>query len=356
LPIVEIPIKSTELVDDAIDFLLCEYPSLSSNQLRKEIRKFLYKNKQLMRKTRRDTDQNSGYVPSESTISSSVEHLLKMGWIQREESAQPRSKEFRGLNKVFYSLTEEAKFAQEIGLSPDELYILKDAYQMIIRTATTGIIFRQWDESLKIDKATRRSGTSVSDIVSKKDQWLLGNFNHRNFIEQDIEPMIEDAYQKKILLLDSITDGKKRYRINPRLKEFVYDCWNRLHLLTRALVVKLFILKKVRRKDPNYENYRKLHTWLATLYDEKYVSTVILDKSSNERGKYRTRESKEILAHKIRKELDSLEKLREELIKMYEKNNNSDTLPPFNKVKESVLYYTCPVYVTKIIRNIVENV
>ena len=159
-----------------------------------------------------------------------------------------------GLTEVFYSLTEAAIFASGNGLKSSQIYLLKDLYQMILRTASMGIYIIEEENFMGYDQLVKTStilGTTVDDIYLKKDCVLFANFNHRIHTRLEIENLFEQAFNGGVLRKELI-NKEERYVIDPGLKEFVSKCWNYLFIRTLNLVKYTIILKKVPKKDANY--------------------------------------------------------------------------------------------------------
>ena len=131
--------RSDSWIENIVTEILFNSKEMSSNLLRKVVRLYVVNYRDGMRKKRREDDKNTVYTPSEAKISASIAQLLTWKWIERKEVQGDTEKNPKGLSKVYYSLSREARTAYEIGFSPEENYMLKDLYQMILRTASMGI-------------------------------------------------------------------------------------------------------------------------------------------------------------------------------------------------------------------------
>jgi hypothetical protein len=327
--------------------LLYDYERLSSNELRRKIREDMYDYTEARRKTKRSTDRNSGYTPSESKISATVEELVKRKWIERNDTSDPRNSNFRGLSKVFYSLSEYARFAASLGSSPNEYYLIGDLYQMILRAAALGIHSWTWDKEFGINRLTRTEGTTIDDIYLKKDALLFANFNHRSFIIQEIEPTLEDALKKNIVR-KKLINHEVRYVINPVLKDYVATAWWKLYPNTLNLVKHVFILKGFSKKDPMI---KEIYQWLFRTNDEVHVNNLI-QKWREEKRMSKDERIKRI--DNIQKFLDIVITIKNKLLFEFENKTDKESLE-FDKVRKSVLSYACPDYLVAVVRDIIEN-
>lgn len=332
---------------ETITGILYEKEKMSSNKLRGEIRTDMLGYQEGMRKYRQSTDNNTCYNPSESKISAIINQLLEWNWIKKSVDDKELKPGFRGLSKVYYSLTEDAKFAWDIAIPPHEWYLLKDLYQMMLRTAAMGINTLVWDEELGMDKLSRTTGTTMDDIYFKKDGLLFANYNHRRFTREEIKHVFEEAIERKIIRKE-IVNNEIRYVIDPILKDFVKASWDTLYMNTLHLVSFTYMLNRFSKKDPNN---KKIYEWLLSTNDKVHVDNVLFIKWSEDRSEFESNNKKRL--ERVEQIYNKVSKMKNELKGEIERELDKESLE-FNKAVRSVLYYVCPDYLLKAINEIVK--
>lgn len=330
-----------------INYVLYMHGQLSSNQLRLKIRQQVANQKENMRKQQRDADKNSGYTPSESKITVTMDQLQEWDWIERKEAAK-NTVTGKGLPKVYYSLSEQARFCTINDILPSESFMLKDLYQMILRTAATGIYSVIWDSEVGISRLSRTIGTTVEDIYLKRDDILLANFKHRNYLRKEVEYVFDYTIKKDIIRKEMI-NNEIRYIINPLLKEFVNTAWKTLYFSTLQLVRSTFILNGF-KKDPNN---KFLYNWLKSLNSKDHVEN-ILNECRQERRKYSKQEFNETFRF-VKDRLLDIARLKDNLVASHEKNTGETNPIDLIKTKESVLYHVCPDFILESVKNVIES-
>ncbi len=319
---------------------------LTSNQLRQKVRQQVSDSKENMRKQKREKDNNSGYSPSESKITVTIEQLIEWNWVERKEASK-NSVTGKGLPKVYYSLTDLARFCGFNGILPSESYMLSDLYQMILRTAATGIYQTVWDQQMKINRLSRTLGTSVEDIYLRKDVMRMANFTHQKYLRKEVEYVFDDMIKRDIIRRELI-NNEIRYIINPLLKEFIETAWEYLYFRTLRLAWYTFILNGL-KKDLNYKN---LYKWLISLNSKDYVENILIE-CRKEKGKYNKKKFNQTLLF-VKKRLIDVEQTKGDLIASYEKDIEKVSPQDLIKTKKSVLFYVCPDFLIESVKNVVK--
>jgi hypothetical protein len=329
------------LIEDIITQLLIDNTELSSNKLRLAIKENVSYYAERKRKNRREKDRNVGYVPSPAKISATIKQLLEWQWLQRREE------QVGGLKKVFYSLSEYAKFGFSIAMNPKDSYKLRVAYQMILRSTASSIFEWVWDTAFKKDGVSETMEESMPVIYLMKERRILDKFKPRKFLLSEIERAFTEAFKDGVIEKKPVNNEIKCV-INNRLKRFINDCWEMLYFKTEDIVKNVIIWKKIPKNNSAYE---KIHGWLVDLHGDEYASNFFRN-CQIERKNYTKKADKKKLEEIIKEQLDNHSKLKERIIARYEKDIDNEATAKFKDIKESVLHYTSPSYVIEAVDSI----
>jgi len=202
------------LIEDKITQILIENNELSSNRLRLAIKESVSYHTERKRKNKRENDGNSDYVPSEAKISATIKQLLEWQWLQRREE------HIGGLKKVFYSLSEYAKFGFSIAMNPKESHRLRDAYQMILKVlAGNGTFITPRYGILWIDVVPRI--IEIGEMYSPLDKFVL-DFVHKKYLMKELERAFNEALKDGVIE-NRLINNEIRYAIIDGLKKFVNE-------------------------------------------------------------------------------------------------------------------------------------
>jgi len=334
------------LIADKLTEILWSKEKLSYSKLRLAVNEAVKFEKDRMRKKKRDSDKNNYYVPSNSKISTTLMQLVELKWIDQKEDTLSK----KTLKEVYYSLSETGKFGYHIGLKPDERYRLSDAYQTVLRTATLDILSMQrytnkgGHPQIKIKVI---KGTSKDDILYKRDHVASGNFDHRNFKEEEIERVFTEALNEASIQ-KRLINNEIRYVINDVLEEFITKCWRTLYAYIFLIIQNIIKLKRFSSNDPAY---KKIHEWLIYMHEEEYILALI-EYRKDERNKYRKSKDKQKLLKDTKSALANVIEERDKIMTVYIIDNNSETATKYKNLMKSVLHYTYPEYIIDAIKNI----
>lgn len=286
---------------------------LSYSKLRLAVNEAVKLEKTRMRKKKRESDKNDQYIPSNSKISTTLEKLVKLKWVEKIEDKLSN----KTLKPSFYSLSKNGKFGASIGLKPEESYRLEDVYHWILRTATFGFYVQVWlNKEKNISTGKIIEGTSIDDVLYKQDYLLMGNFSHRRFIRQEVERAFNAAVKEESIK-KTIKDNEVRYVIDERLKEFVYSCWSALYNIIRKLIENILILKKILKNTTIYKNLKK---WLTDLHVDRLGIKLIAECHDIRNKKFPNLQDKRKLYEETKNLLAIIKKWKAQAVDIYERD------------------------------------
>lgn len=346
--------KYDSYIQSEISSILYVNGEVSSNQLRRGIQEMVSEEKNRMRKTRRKKDKNIGYTPSGSKVTATINQLLEWNWIERRESNHKDYYEGKAIltnpiPKVFYSLSEDARFAIDIGIGPHEDFHLEDAFHAVVSSAAIGWDYYEWDEKLRMGNIVNIEGTSIEDIKNRRHHLYTTIGKFPRFSKLEIQRAIEIALIKEIIQKKVIGNDVK-YVIVENLSKFVRFCWRSLFRSTMELVQHMFLIKRLSNKS---EEYKVIFSWLSRFYSTKSIKDRIITHNANRRTFYKE-EHKENLKV-VKDQLDEVVSLKKEAFIIYEKSIGSTNIRKFKDLKEAVIRYVCPEDVLDAVRKIVSS-
>jgi hypothetical protein len=310
--------------------------------------------KHRMRKTRRKKDKNIGYTPSGSKVTATINQLLEWNWIKRRESnhevSDKENTRIRNpISKVFYSLSEEARFAIDIGIDPHEDFHLEDVFHVVVSSAAIGWNYYEWDKNLRKCNIVNIEGTSVEDIKKRRYHIDVTIGKFPRFSKLEIQRAIEIALIKGIIKKKVIGNDVK-YVIVENLSEFVCFCWRSLFRSTIKLVQDMFLIKRLSNKS---EEYKVIFSWLSRFYSTESIKDRIITYNANRRT-FSKEEHKENLKV-VKDQLDEIVRLKKEAFIIYDKSIGNTNIEKFNNLKKSTIRYVCPKDVLDAVKKIVNS-
>lgn len=346
--------KYDSIIAHAITCILYVTEELSSNILRKDIRNFVHPMKDLMRKDRRQKDNNDGYIPSEAKISATIRQLLEWNWIERRESNKINSDEenaktLRQIPKVSYSLSHEARFATDIGIWPGEDFQLEDAFHAVISSAAIGWDYIIWDKQLGRAKKINIEGTSTEEIKYRHDHNNITIGKYQRFSNAEIDRAIEIALERKIIQ-KKIIDNFVKYVIVENLSEFVSFCWRSLFMSTIGLVENMLVFKKIPKKSMDYQI---IFSWFSKFHDISKVNEII-KRCYMRRTEYSKTERQELLVI-LKQQMKRNSLLKKEALDIYDKNIKAKDKGNFHNLRDAIIRYVCPETISDIAERIIPS-
>lgn len=349
--------KYDPLIEQAITAILYVKGESSSNDLRKDIKEMVSIYEDRRRKNRRETDKNKTYTPSPAKVKATMNQLLKWRWLERREIVNKNNiKEDRniikGLPVVLYSLSQEARFATDIGINADEDFQLEDAFHLVISSATIGWDYVRRDEELKRAKIVNIEGTTLIEMLRRRDHYNITLHKYpryHGFTEPEIQRAIDIALEKG-LIQKKIIDDDIKYIIVDDLREFISFCWRTLFVKTRTLVRNMFVLKRLLKKSKEYQIFV---SWLSKFQDKDQINDFLIKCNYDRRG-YSRKEKQELLQI-VKKQLEEINRLKLEAITIYEDIRPKKDLEKFSNLREAVIRYTCPENVLDSVTTIINS-
>lgn len=306
-----------------------------------------------MRKTRRETDKNTSYTPSPAKVSATINQLLEWEWLERRDSIdidnEGNKKGLKGLSKVFYSLSQEATFAFEIGLNPDEDFKLEDAFHLVLSSAAIGWDYIVWDEDLEKVKVVNIEGTFAPDIIFRQDHHNTTISKYKRFTKLEIQRAIEIVLEKK-MIQKKIIDNVIKYIVVENLRDFISFCWKTLFWHTWVLVQNVIVLKRILKRS---EEYQIFFSWFSKFHDSKRANDILV--RCSQRRTTQTKEGRLYLLKIVKEQLEKVSLLKKEAYDIYEKNVDSEDIKNFAYLKEAVIRYTCPENVMAAVNSIITS-
>ncbi|MDR4491933.1 MAG: hypothetical protein R2685_13705 [Candidatus Nitrosocosmicus sp.] len=348
--------KYDPLIEDAITSILYVYGELPSNKLRRDIQEMVSLYDDKMRKSRREKDKNKTYTPSPAKVSATINQLLKWRWLERRELMNKKTDKdndkLKGLPKVLYSLSQEARFVTDIGISANQDFQLEDAFHLVVSSATIGWDYVRRDEKSKRAKIITIEGTTVIEMLNRRDHYNITLHKYPRypgFTEPEIQRAIDIALEKGIIQKKIIDDDIK-YIIIDNLREFISLCWRSLFVKTRTLVRNMFVLKRLLKKSNEYQIFI---SWLSKFQDDDQIRDFLIN-CNDSRKRYTKAERQELL-QTIKKQLAEVNEQKSKAIAIYENIRHQKDLQKISNLKEAVFRYTCPENILNSINTIIDS-